>query len=239
MARGRLADLTRAAASNAARLCRRMGEEIMILQLSMFLVIILVGNFATKEISPSNQVPIDDMAMFLQYATPIVIDTIVMLLLIAKIGRDTIALIKAHKERNVGHAGFVIADVIEYRCWRLGTDMLMSVSANYPWKPGEIAEGDIKTAGIYSFARLKNAIDMAHCLRQFQDGAIVVGRIQIWGERLVCSHGSRSQYAKIVGIDYIFDNNPRPHREVTLQRLRKLYNLQEEQNGLHRETPAA
>jgi hypothetical protein len=126
--------------------------------------------------------------------------------------------------RHLKHDGIRVGEIIAYRAWRVmrpgwrrsGDDRLHSVlMKDYVWHPGEPASGDIRTHGIYSFRDV---------VRSRQDywysvgtEPLLFGKIKIWGEVVEHEAGYRSQFAKIISLDY-------GDREL-LEKFRKIYRV--------------
>jgi len=106
------------------------------------------------------------------------------------------------------HEGIRAGEIIAYRAWRViepgflrhGDDLLHSVYIReYVWRPDEPASGDVKIHGIYSFRDV---------IRSKQDysynayGVLLFGKIKIWGEVVEHEAGYRSQFGKIISLDY-------------------------------------
>jgi len=71
---------------------------------------------------------------------------------------------------------------------------------NYVWHPDEPASGDVRTHGIYSFR------DVIRCRDEYLfyvvNGPLLFGQVKIWGEVVEHEWGYRSQFGKVVGLDY-------------------------------------
>jgi len=107
------------------------------------------------------------------------------------------------------HEGLRVGEVIAYRAWQVFKlawyqrvqDRLHSVYVrDYIWHPDEPASGDVQTHGIYSFR------DVIRCQREYGywylGGPLLFGKVKIWGEVVEHEWGYRSQFAKIVSLDY-------------------------------------
>jgi hypothetical protein len=98
-------------------------------------------------------------------------------------------------------------------------DRLHSVyMEHYVWHPDKPARGDIREHCIYSFR---------HVLRSKQDydypsahGDLLFGKVKIWGEIVEHEEGYRSEFAKIVSLDY---GDPE-----LLDKFRKIYGVNQE-----------
>ena len=106
------------------------------------------------------------------------------------------------------HDGIRAGEIIAYRAWRVirqglfrsRDELLHSVyMRDYVWLPDEPASGDVKTHGIYSFRDV---------IRSKQDydynayGVLLFGKIKIWGEVVEHEEGYRSEFGKIISLDY-------------------------------------
>jgi hypothetical protein len=72
---------------------------------------------------------------------------------------------------------------------------------DYVWYPGRPASGDVKIHGIYSFR------DLVRCRHDYgytqgRQGILLFGRVKIWGEVIEHQAGYRSEFARIVNLDY-------------------------------------
>ena len=87
---------------------------------------------------------------------------------------------------------------------------------DYVWHPDEPASGDVRTHGIYSFRNaIKSIADYGYDLAL--RGPVLFGKIKIWGEIVEHEDGYRSEFAKIVSLDY-------GYREL-LEKFRKIYSV--------------
>jgi len=121
------------------------------------------------------------------------------------------------------HEGIRAGEIIAYRAWRVmvpglfrsGDDRrLHSVfMRDYVWQPDEPASGDVRTHGIYSFRDAVRSRD--EYSYNAHDGPLLFGSIKIWGEVVEHEAGYRSEFAKIVSLDY-------GDREL-LEKFRKIY----------------
>ncbi len=119
------------------------------------------------------------------------------------------------------HEGIRAGEIIAYRAWRVmaprwfGDDRLHSVyMRDYVWLPDEPASGDVKTHGIYSF---RDVIRSAAEYSYSTDGVLLFGKVKIWGEVVEHEAGYRSQFGKIVSLDY---GDPE-----FLEKFRKIYRV--------------
>jgi hypothetical protein len=115
--------------------------------------------------------------------------------------------------RRLKHEGLRVGEIIAYRAWQVinlrwsrnGHDRLHSVFIrDYVWHPDEPASGDVQTHGIYSFRRV---------IRSMAE----YGKVKIWGEVVEHEVGYRSQFGKIVSLDY---GDP-----GLLEKFRKIYRV--------------
>ncbi len=113
------------------------------------------------------------------------------------------------RARDLKHDGIRVGEIIAYRAWRVIEPSWMHKSDNllhsvfmkdYVWHPGRPASGDVRRHGIYS---LRNVI------RSRQDygypnagGPLLLGSVKIWGEIVEHEAGYRSEFARIISLDY-------------------------------------
>jgi hypothetical protein len=126
---------------------------------------------------------------------------------------------------SLKYEGIRVGEIIAHRAWRVmgpgwlrrKDDRLHSVlMSDYVWHPDEPASGDVRTHGIYSFRNvIKSAADYGYdaAVR----GPILFGKIKIWGEIVEHEAGYRSEFGKIVSLDY---GDPE-----LLGKFRKIYNV--------------
>jgi hypothetical protein len=123
------------------------------------------------------------------------------------------------------HEGIRVGEIIAYRAWRVivpgwfrnRDDRLHSVyMRDYVWHPAEPASGDVKTHGIYSFRNVIRSND-EYGYVAVADGPLLFGKIKIWGEVVEHELGYRSQFGKIVSLDY---GDPE-----LLDKFRKIYRI--------------
>jgi hypothetical protein len=124
---------------------------------------------------------------------------------------------------TLNHEGIRAGEIIAYRAWRViepgflrrGDDLLHSVYIrNYVWLPDEPASGDVKTHGIYSFRHV------IRCRGEYSYnayGPLLFGKVKIWGEVVEHEAGYRSQFGKVVSLDY---GDP-----ALLDKFRKIYRV--------------
>ena len=111
--------------------------------------------------------------------------------------------------RHLKHDGFRVGEIIAYRVWRVinrgwlrsGDDRLLSVlMKDYVWHPDEPASGDVRTHGIYS---CRDVVRSREEYFYFVGTApLLFGKVKIWGEVVEHEWGYRSQFGKIVSLDY-------------------------------------
>jgi hypothetical protein len=123
------------------------------------------------------------------------------------------------------HEGIRAGEIIAYRAWRVivpglfrnGDDRLHSVyMRDYVWHPDEPASGDVKTHGIYSFRIVIRSGD-EYAYNPARDGPLLFGKVKIWGEVVEHETGYRSEFARIVSLDY---GDPE-----LLEKFRKIYGV--------------
>jgi hypothetical protein len=120
------------------------------------------------------------------------------------------------------HEGIRVGEIIAYRAWRViaprwwraGDDRLHSVlMKDYVWYPDEPASGDVRTHGIYSCRNvIRSAQDYWYSVGR---ASLLFGKVKIWGEVVEHELGYRSQFAKIISLDY---GDPE-----LLEKFRKIY----------------
>jgi hypothetical protein len=127
--------------------------------------------------------------------------------------------------RRFKHEGIRVGEITAYRAWgvieptwlRKADDRLHSVYVqDYVWPLDEPASGDVQTHGIYSFR------DVIGCRADYGyalgiAGPLLFGKVKIWGEIVEHEAGYRSEFAKIVRLDY---GDPE-----LLEKFRKLYKV--------------
>jgi hypothetical protein len=133
--------------------------------------------------------------------------------------------------RTLKHEGVRIGEIIAYRAWRVihpswfrsGDDHLHSVfMQDYIWPRGEPACGDIRTHGIYSFRDLISSRE-EYGYTPCSFGPLLFGKVKIWGEIVEHEAGYRSQFGKIVSLDY---GDPE-----LLDKFRKVYRVNQTSGG--------
>jgi hypothetical protein len=125
---------------------------------------------------------------------------------------------------NLKHEGIRVGEIIAYRAWRVieagwlrkGDDLLHSVRVhNYVWHPDRPASGDVRTHGIYSFRNvIRSKYEYGYYLGGI-DEPFLFGKVKIWGEIVEHEAGYRSEFAKIVSLDY--------GRSDLLEKFRRIY----------------
>ena len=112
--------------------------------------------------------------------------------------------------RTLKHEGLRVGEIIAYRAWRVinpgwfrsGDDRLHSVlMRDYVWYPHEPASGDVRTHGIYSFQDVIRSKE-EYGYDSGVSGPLLFGKVKIWGEIVEHEAGYRSQFGKIVSLDY-------------------------------------
>jgi hypothetical protein len=123
------------------------------------------------------------------------------------------------------HEGIRAGEIIAYRAWRvmaprwLGDDWLRSVyMRDYVWLTDEPASGEVKTHGIYSFRdAIRSEAEYSYGYGADGDRLLLFGKVKIWGEVVEHEAGYRSQFGKIVSLDY---GDPE-----LLEKFRKIYRV--------------
>ena len=120
------------------------------------------------------------------------------------------------------HEGIRVGEIVAYRAWRVieprwwraGDDRLHSVlMKDYVWYPNEPASGDVRTHGIYSCRNvIRSAQDYWYSVGR---ASLLFGKVKIWGEVVEHEWGYRSQFAKVISLDY---GDPE-----LLEKFRKIY----------------
>ena len=140
--------------------------------------------------------------------------------------------------RTLKHEGLRVGEIIAYRAWavihprwfRSGDDRLHSVlMRDYVWHPNEPASGDVRTHGIYSFQDvIRSKEDYGY--DSGVSGPLLFGKVKIWGEIVEHEAGYRSQFGKIVSLDY---GDPE-----LLDKFRKIYKVNQVPDHLHHSLPS-
>ncbi len=123
------------------------------------------------------------------------------------------------------HEGIRIGEIVAYRAWRVfephwwwkGDDRLHSVLIqDYVWHPDRPASGDVRTYGIHSFRdAIRSREEYPYSLGR--KWLLLFGKVKIWGEVVEHEGGYRSQFGKIMSLDY-------GHPEL-LDKFRKIYRV--------------
>jgi hypothetical protein len=113
------------------------------------------------------------------------------------------------RAKRIRHSGLRVGEIIGYRAWRVvgpgwvrrGDDRLRSVyMSDYVWDPWTPASGDVRTHGIYSFrALIRSREEYGYSI---SSGHLLFGKVKIWGEVVEHEQGYRSQFARIISLDY-------------------------------------
>jgi hypothetical protein len=136
---------------------------------------------------------------------------------------------------TVPHEGIRVGEIIAYRAWRViehawlhkPDHRLHSVFVEeYVWDPDEPAAGDVGTHGIYS---LRHVIRCNIDYGSLTTGTLLFGKVKIWGEIVEHELGYRSQFAKIISLDY---GDPE-----LLDKFRKIYRVDQESKKKVRSWP--
>jgi hypothetical protein len=111
--------------------------------------------------------------------------------------------------RTLKHEGIRIGEIIAYRAWRVfkphwwwrGDDRLHSVLMHdYVWDPDEPASGDVREHGIYSFRHvIRTTKEYSYSVGH---ATLLFGKVSIWGEIVEHENGYRSQFGKVMSLDY-------------------------------------
>jgi hypothetical protein len=111
---------------------------------------------------------------------------------------------------SLKHEGIRAGEITAYRAWRVivpglfrnGDDRLHSVfMRDYVWQPDEPASDDVRRHGIYSFRDVIRSNDQ-YGYTSVTDGPLLFGTLKIWGEVIEHEAGYRSEFGKIVSLDY-------------------------------------
>ncbi len=94
-------------------------------------------------------------------------------------------------------------EIIGYRAWVLGHELLRSVHADYTWTPGVQVAHERPRAhgtGFHAFKTLRQAVEIYSC---YATGAeVVFGSIAMWGDVIEHQNGYRAEFAAIRSLDY-------------------------------------
>ena len=116
-----------------------------------------------------------------------------------------------HRARALRHSGFRVGEIIGYRAWRViqlgwyftrrSEDRLRSVFVpDYIWEPDKPASGNVRMHGVYSFRHvIRSREDYGHAV---DGGPLLFGKVRLWGEVVEHEWGYRSQFARIISLDY-------------------------------------
>ena len=85
---------------------------------------------------------------------------------------------------------------------------------DYIWLPDQPASGDVKKHGVYSFRHVIRSIEEYSYNTR---GVLLFGKVKIWGEVIEHEAGYRSQFGKIISLDY--------GAPELLEKFRKIYRL--------------
>ncbi len=129
--------------------------------------------------------------------------------------------------RRLKHEGVRVGEIIAYRAWQVinprwfrnDNDRLHSVfMRDYVWHPDEPASGDVRTHGIYSFRKVIWSM-AEYGYDPGVDEPLLFGKVKIWGEIVEHQEGYRSEFGKIVSLDY---GDPE-----LLEKFRRIYRVNE------------
>jgi hypothetical protein len=111
--------------------------------------------------------------------------------------------------RTLRHEGIRVGEIIAYRAWRVfqphwwwkGDDRLHSVlMQDYVWDPDKPASGDVREHGIYSFRHvIRSTEEYSYSVGH---ATLLFGKVKIWGEIVEHQNGYRSQFGRVVSLDY-------------------------------------
>jgi hypothetical protein len=122
------------------------------------------------------------------------------------------------------HDGVRVGEIIAYRAWRVieqgwlrkGDDRLHSVLLKrYVWRPDEPAYGDARKYGIYSFRNVIRSRE--EYWYSVDNEPLLFGKVKIWGEVVEHEWRYRSEFGKIVSLDY--------GEPELLEKFRKIYRV--------------
>jgi hypothetical protein len=108
--------------------------------------------------------------------------------------------------KSIKHEGVRAGEIIAYRAWRVidrnGGERLHSVAMrNYVWHLDKAASGDVRTHGIYSFRDvIRSKEEYGYDVDESE--MLLFGKVKIWGEVVEHEAGYRSEFGKIVSLDY-------------------------------------
>jgi hypothetical protein len=98
------------------------------------------------------------------------------------------------KNRNIR-----LGEIVGYRLWVVRGARLHSYAADYVWTSGVNGPADVDEAGFHAYKTIEDAVN--HHPRSSgrrQLGALVTGKILMWGDVVEHEYGYRAQYAKVV-----------------------------------------
>jgi len=104
---------------------------------------------------------------------------------------------------NIPRGSIKVGEIVAYRIWHIRNNRLCSIAVPCVWEPVmSCGTGDIDSVGgLFSFKRYGDAVNVGQCIAP---GA--VGTIHIWGEVIEHQIGYRSEHARIIRLDKIYDN---------------------------------
>ena len=114
------------------------------------------------------------------------------------------------RAKSLGHLGIRVGEIIAYRAWRVAQqgwlqphrDRLCSVyMSEYVWEPDKPASGDVRTHGVYSFRTVVRSSEEYGWYGN-PYSFLLFGKVKIWGEVVEHERGYRSEFARIVSLDY-------------------------------------
>jgi hypothetical protein len=128
--------------------------------------------------------------------------------------------------RRLKDEGLRVGEIIAFRAWRVITPTwprkdaeprLHSVAmSHYIWHPDKPASGDVRIHGIYSFRDvIRSKQEYGYDLGVNEP--FLFGKVKIWGEIVEHEEGYRSEFGKIVSLDY---GDPE-----LLEKFRKIYRV--------------
>jgi len=100
---------------------------------------------------------------------------------------------------------------------------------DYIWHLDEPASGDVRTHGIYSFQDVIRSKE-EYGYDSSVSGSLLFGKVKIWGEIVEHQEGYRSEFGKIVSLDY---GDPE-----LLDKFRKIYRVNQVADHLHHSLPS-
>jgi hypothetical protein len=110
---------------------------------------------------------------------------------------------------DLKHEGIRVGEIIAYRAWRVLESNWMRRDDNrlhsvfmkdYVWVLNRPASGNVREHGIYSFKEVIRSREQYGYPLVW--GPLLFGRVKIWGEIVEHEAGYRSQFAKIISLDY-------------------------------------